>query len=514
MKKTLLSFICGAILIMSIVSCTKTGQNYQRVIPANTIGVLAIKAKQLGDKAGVSEETKTQLKNVLKKGLQSQNAEKLERIFQNPEESGISISDPILIFGTMENQQIGLVAKIKKQASLNELFTTLQSEGVCSAPEKKGTYSEVKIEDNLICAYDDNSFLILFAPEAQQQVAVYMAQDEKQSIIPNEAFQKTIQKDTDMSYFISLGGYMNAFTQYTKVQGMMPMAGIMPIADSLLWSKISMLGSVNFEQGKITSEAEYTSDSKEALEKLKNFSPTGKQTNAFLNRFPASTIYYTGLNINGEKLYNILEPNLKNLPENINADNLKKLISSINGDMAIGTTKLGTMGIPSILFYSEVKDDYVLTFIQEQCKDKMPVLPNGKDAFKINIPMLNMNLFFGIKDNQFYFTNDADAYNTLTEQAANPLGKTPQGTALKESYACMYLSISSLMQLPVLDMVFQQMGTQGQVIKDGLNTIDYLDALNLSETKSVANLYLKDKKQNSLKVIIDELEKIMPIFNK
>lgn len=275
-----------------------------------------------------------------------------------------------------------------------------------------------------------------------------------------------------------------------------------------------MIGSLNFEKGKITSEAGYTSDDKDALKKFEDFSPANKQTNAFLNRFPASTIYYTGLNLNGEKLYNIVEPNLSNLPTPVNTDELKKLLSSINGDMAIGITKLGMMGIPSVLFYSEVKDNYPLTFIQEQAKGKIQLIPNGEDAWKINIPMLNMNLFFGIRDKQFYFTNDIDAYNAITEQSANPLGKTPQGAVLKESYACIYLSFSSLMQLPVLDMLFQGMGTQGQALKSELSTIDYLDILNLNKTEAVGNLYLKNKDENSLKVIINEMEKIIPVFNK
>lgn len=518
MKRTLRALITAAILAISIVSCTKTEPNYQRVIPANTIGVLSIKAKQLADKAGLSQEMKSKLNDILKNGLQGQNAEKLERIFQNPEESGISMSDPILIFGSIENKQVGLVAKVKKQASLNELFTSLQSEGACSTPEKKDTYSETIIGDNLVCTYDDNSLLILFAADnvaqGQQQAAIYMAQDEKQSIIPNKAFQKAINKGTDFSYFVSLSGYTNAATQYMKMLGgsTLPMMSIIP--DSLLWSKIFMIGSLNFEKGKITSEAGYTSDDKDALKKFEDFSPANKQTNAFLNRFPASTIYYTGLNLNGEKLYNIVEPNLSNLPTPVNTDELKKLLSSINGDMAIGITKLGMMGIPSVLFYSEVKDNYPLTFIQEQAKGKIQLIPNGEDAWKINIPMLNMNLFFGIRDKQFYFTNDIDAYNAITEQSANPLGKTPQGAVLKESYACIYLSFSSLMQLPVLDMLFQGMGTQGQALKSELSTIDYLDILNLNKTEAVGNLYLKNKDENSLKVIINEMEKIIPVFNK
>lgn len=147
MKKTLFQFVALILLVASMTSCEKTGKDYQQVIPANATGVIAIKAKQIAEKADMNEGTKAQIINVLKGGLKASNTEKLEEVLKNPEASGISMSDPLLVFGIAESKQFGLAAKVKSQTKLNDLFSLLQSEGIASTPEKKGDYSEVIINN-------------------------------------------------------------------------------------------------------------------------------------------------------------------------------------------------------------------------------------------------------------------------------------------------------------------------------------------------------------------------------
>lgn len=517
MKKNLFQFVAAVLLAISVVSCEKNEKDYQQVIPENVTGVLAIKAKQLAEKADMSEETKTQLINMLKGGLKANNTEKLERIFKNPEEAGISMSEPILIFGAMENKQIGLVAKVKKQSKLNDLFVVLQSEGVGTVPVKKGGYSEVMIE-NMVCTYNDHSLLLLFAnnnpADAQQQAASYMSQEKEQSIVSNKIFQKTISAGSDISSFMLLSESQE-FINKLNIKNMMT-ASSFNLPDSATYSKMCILMSLNFEKGSIQIKTDYDSNDKEALKKYEEYcaSLSRKQNDIFLNRFPASTLFYTGWNMNGEKIYEFVAPSLKALPFSPESVNMEKLFSSIDGNFSLGITNVGAMGIPSILAYADVKDNDFLTSILEQLSNnKVPLVPNGENAWKINIPMMNVNMYLGVKNNQFYFTNDADKYAQIDQPAANPLGKSPQGSNLKDSYSCFYINISQIMQIPMLDMIFQRIGSQGMIAKNALNGCDYLEMLTPTLTNLVFNFYLKDKNQNSLKVITNEAEQLLPMFS-
>lgn len=515
MKKTLFQFVALILLVASMTSCEKTGKDYQQVIPANATGVIAIKAKQIAEKADMNEGTKAQIINVLKGGLKASNTEKLEEVLKNPEASGISMSDPLLVFGIAESKQFGLAAKVKSQTKLNDLFSLLQSEGIASTPEKKGDYSEVII-NNIVFTYDEHSLLLLVAnnnlAEAQQAAAIYMAQGKEQSIVSNEMFRKTISGDTDLKSFMSVGASQTLLKNLNTSK--MPVT-YTNLPDSVTCSKMYIITSLNFEKGNIQFKVDYDSNDKDALKKYKEYCDMlHKQGDIFLNRFPASTLLYTGCNTDWEKVYKYLEPNLKNLPFDQASMDIEKLFNSIGGNISLGVTNVSPIGFPSILFYADVKDNYPLTFIQEQlAKNKVPLVPNGENAWKINIPMMNLNMYLGIKNNQFYFTNDENKYAQIDQPATDPLGNSPQGRNLKESYSCFYLNISQIMQIPMLNTVFMQMGAQGNVVKNALNGCDYLETTMPTPTNQITNFYLKDKNQNSLKVITTGAEQLLPLIS-
>lgn len=514
MKKTSFSFVAIALFLLAMAACqTKPVNNYQKAIPADIAGVLAIRFQQMGDKAELNETTKAQVLQILKDGMKSDNTEKLEKIFKNPEESGISLEAPVILFSGISKNQ-GLVAKPLSTSKIDDLFATLKNEGANVTSTSKNGYTEV-INDNLICTYNSESLLILFTSgdlsTTQAQAAAYMSQDASQSALSNEFYKKAIEKNSDLSVCISMANYQDLLrTVYLK-----SMPNLSFVQDSTIWKSMYMAGEVNFEKGNIHVESTYESSDKAALEKFEQLSCIGqKQSNTFLNRFPASTLYYVGSSLNGEKLYELVAPQLQALPDAINKDNLKRLISSIDGDFSFGITKLGMMNIPSALLYVKVKDNYPLTYIQEQLKDQVNFLPNGDNAVKGIIPMLNMTIYMGIQNGQFYFTNDTELFTRIDKPADNPLGNTPQGKNMKNSYSCGLVNFSAINQLPIVQAVIPNMGPQAAILKNMLNASDYLEFFSPTLTKGIGNFYLTDKTQNSLKTITSGVEQLLPLLSK
>lgn len=220
-----------------------------------------------------------------------------------------------------------------------------------------------------------------------------------------------------------------------------------------------------------------------------------------------------GSSLNGEKLYNLIAPQLETLPETIDRDKLKQLITSIDGDFSFGLTKLGMMNIPSVLFYVEVKDNYPMTYIQEQLKSQVNFIPDGENAVKGVIPMLNMTIYMGIQKGQFYFTNDTELYSRIDKTADNPLGNTPQGGDMKNSYSCAFVNFNAINQIPIVQMLISKAGPQATILKNALSAADYMEAFSPSETKAIWNFFLTDKTQNSLKVITGGAEQLLPLIS-
>lgn len=533
MKRILFSFVAIAVFILATVSCqTKTTNDYQKAIPANISGVFAIRLQQMADKAELSETTKAQVLQILKDGMKSQNTEKLERIFKNPEESGISLQAPVIVFfgiprsmgatgqGTTPSAVFlnsslnqGLVAKPSSTSKLDDLFTTLKNEGAPVVSASKDGYTEVVIE-NLVCAYNSETLLMLFnsgnLPKTQEQAAVYIKQDENQSALSNKYFKKAIEKSLDLSVGISMANYPELFNSvYVK-----NMPAFAFLQDSTLWNDLYMLGGLNFEKGKIHADMSYESDNKAALDKLTKSSFIGqKQSNTFLNRFPASSLYYVGSSLDGEKLYEMFAPQITSLPSAIDQEKLKKLITSIDGDFSFGLTKLGMMNIPSVLLYVEVKDNYPLTYIQEQIKDQVNFIPDGDNAVKGIIPMLNMTIYMGVQKGQFYFTNDTELYSRIGKNADLPLGNSPQGKEMKNSYSCAFINFSAINQIPMVQMLLSKAGPQANIMKNILGGSDYLEVFAPSQTEAIWNFFLTDQTQNSLKVITGGAEQLLPLIS-
>lgn len=533
MKKTLFSFVAIVLFILATVSCQTgtTDNSYQNAIPANVSGVLAIRLQQMADKAELNESTKAQVLQILKDGMKSQNTEKLEKIFKDPEESGISLKFPIIVFfetpqGAVvtgqsktpsgiffkSSQNQGLVAKTSSTSKLDDLFAAMKNEGIDVTSTSKNGYTEI-VSENLVCTYNGETVLMLFTsgnPAAtQEQAAAYMAQNESQSALSNKFYKKAIEKGSDLSGCVSMASYQELIR--TTMKGM---PNFSFIQDSTVWEDLYLLGELNFEKGNIRTEITYEANEKATLEKFKQFSFMGqKQSNKFLNRFPASTLYYVGSSLNGEKLYELAAPQLETLPAAIDREKLKHLITSINGDFSFGITKLGMMNLPSVLLYAEVKDEYPMTYIQEQLKDQMTFTPNGDNAVKGIIPMLNMTIYMGVQKGQLYITNDPDLYARIDKSAENPLGNTPQGGDMKNSYSCAFINFSAINQMPIVQMAVSKAGPQAAILKNMLNALDYMEAFAPTETKAIWNLFLTDKTQNSLKTITSGAEQLLPLIS-
>lgn len=113
-----------------------------------------------------------------------------------------------------------------------------------------------------------------------------------------------------------------------------------------------------------------------------------------------------------------------------------------------------------------------------------------------------MNVFFGVKDNQMYATNDELLYKSIGKDVDKSVKDAPYFSDMKGKNAFIALNAGAALELPIVKML---VGFGGEEVKTYFNlasNVSYLSFSSEGETSEV-DLCLKNKDTNALKQIID-----------
>ena len=92
------------IAILVFLSACSPKSEYTNALPKNASMVVAMELDEMAGKAGLNgisgEKTVEKLKSLIKGGLQGEAAQLVERIIENPTESGLSFDDKVYLFAT------------------------------------------------------------------------------------------------------------------------------------------------------------------------------------------------------------------------------------------------------------------------------------------------------------------------------------------------------------------------------------------------------------------------------
>ena len=100
-KKMISRLSVLAVLIVFLAACSKTVE-YTNIIPADATVVTSINLKSLASKAGLNdkenEAAKQKVLEALKSGMNAATFQQLEKVMNNPSESGIDVEAPVYVF--------------------------------------------------------------------------------------------------------------------------------------------------------------------------------------------------------------------------------------------------------------------------------------------------------------------------------------------------------------------------------------------------------------------------------
>ncbi|WP_455585813.1 DUF4836 family protein [Bacteroides sp.] len=511
-KKMISRFSVLAVLIVFMAACSEKLE-YTNVIPADASAIASINLKSLADKSGLkdkeNEAAKQKMIEALKSGTTAATFQQLEKVLNNPKESGIDVDAPVYAFTATSFPYATLVAKVLDADKLHTSLDIMVKEQICQPIEETDGYSYTTIDKNIF-AFNATTVMLVQTnsksqmEKAQKAIGELMKQAPDKSIANNAGFLKMQKQKGDINFLASLAALPQAYASQIS----MGLSGI-----KITPKDIMVLGNLSFEKGKIALQFEYYTENEEAKAMLaKQEKATTKLSTTFLKYFPASTIAFMNIGVNGEELYNLLQENeeFRNTVSISKAEEVKALFASFNGDISAGLINV-TMGKdPAFMVYADAKNGNALKALYDN--KKALNLKRGEDIVQLSeneyvYKSRAMNLFFGFKDNQMYATNDELLYKNIGKAVDKSIKDTGYVSDMKGKNFFFVISMDAILELPIVKMMVGFGGEEYQTYYNLASQVSYLEISNVNDGVSEMDLVLKNKDINSLKLIVDFVKK-------
>lgn len=502
MKKKLIARLFTLVaLVAMLASCTKQSSEYTQVIPADASAVIAIHLQSLMDKSGVSDDDKQKLADMLKGELSAATFGHVEKIIKDGSTSGLSIKDPVYLFTSDLLSSPAVAMKVSDVDKLNKTFDVMASEQICDPVTKTDGYYLVRLSNRAICTFNESALLILEDRDSEKIASDLMKQTLNESIAQSSGFQNLTKKKGDIAFFVTLDAVPNLYKSQIKKS--------LDTLEAVDLKDLGMVGALSFEKGKVSLHSKIVSDNKQVKEMLAKQNQIGSKLNeTFLAYFPTSTLMYMSINMDGEKLYDMLQEN-KEFREELSpdkAEKIKTVFSAFKGDVSAGLINVTMSDIPTFTVYAEAKSGAPLEALYE-AKNSLG-LRRSEDIIKLDkneyvYESREMNVFFGYKDNYMYATNDELLYKNIDRKESKSLKDAVYASNMKGKRQYVVIDMKAILDLPVVKMLSAMGGGSAAASISAASNVSYFEIIGEDDNQTQINLWLVDRDTNALKQIVD-----------
>lgn len=507
MKRNILGG-CLFLVILLLASCSNK-KNYENVLPKDAAMVVSVDLASVASKSGLSGEngkaTVARLSEALKSGLDG-SGELIDRITENPSESGLDLTEKVYYFVESGGISTGMVARVSDEGKLGELMEVLHNQQICDAPQEADGCIWASL-GRVLVAYTDDAFLALLDPkggEAKDMLhTASMLLRQKEGFTASADFGRMKDAKGDIVMFSSLdlfpGEYVSPLT--------------MGVSADLDLKNVKALSTINFEQGKVVVDVQNMTTDKVINGMIeKQLVATNPVQGSYLDAFPSGTFFWATGNVDGGKVYSLLCENpliRQQFESSMMPIDFEAIFNAIKGDMALAV--MNPLQGKFIAYADVTNSEFLQTFedlkpLLALTNGQMQLLNKGTDSYEFRIQDASMigmrggvaQFWFGVKDNRLYITNDAELIG------ARVLGLTlrdcPWGEKVTGKRFFMGMNFAS-----ISGQAKQLLGANEQYapIISILNQADYLTVETVDYKTTRLELVTKDKNKNILQVLLE-----------
>ena len=508
-KKMISRLSVLTVLIVFATACSKKSE-YTNVIPADATAIASVNLKTLAEKAGLgskeNEELKQKMLNAFKSGANAVTFQQLEKVINNPSESGIDVTSPIYLFTAPSFPYTSILAQVNSEGNLRSNLEILAKEQICQPVIKEDGYSYTTIGNAGLLAFNESVALVVATNGAsasakiKEAITLLMKQTAENSINKVAGFKKMQEQKGEVAFFASMAAIPDMYASQVSM-------GLPANVDP---KDIMLLGSLGFEKGKVALQFKHYTENKEVEALLKKQEKAFTKLNTtFLKYFPESTLTFLNVGANGAELYNLLLENeeFRNNVSIAKAAEVKELFNSFNGDISAGLLNVSMMNNnPTMLAYADVKNGDALKTVYNN-KQALG-LKKGEDILKLGeneyvYKSKAMNIFFGVKDKQLYATNDEMLYKNIGKPVDKSIKDAEYASDMKGKNLFWVINMKAILEMPVVKMMIGFGGEEYQMYYNLASKVSFLELSNESDGKTEIDLILENKDENALKQIVD-----------
>lgn len=465
MRKFLSSGYALFLFIMALpllMSCSE--DDYLNSIPSNSSALVSVDFRTLVSSLSESRDLEKD-KNI---------SSLLQNVLgvSDVKDCGIDFSSKAYMFETVEGN-FGLVARVSDDDALSEIFTKLQSSGICSRLETHSDCLFTVIKDYWAVGFSSRA-LIVIGPvlpvqhvEACRRISEYLKQDKSKGITSSPLFERI----SNMNGVINIVSRLSALPDNASALLSLGIPINVDASQVMIAAEISSANSSCLE---INSET-FSLDEQIDKELKRNNKMLRENSGKYAEVLSSDAYAGLFMNFKGDKFIKLLHENsvLRTFLAGANmAIDIDKIIKSIDGD-AVVILPDNSETNKSLIFTAQLDDKHFLddvAYWKRSCPAGGKIADWRKDAYcYING---NFNYYFGVSSDMQYYsgTSKSEALSSLSK-AENPLPQRVK-EVIKDSRLCLVVNTDKLFAKDTSGLSFKLFQTVFGDVKYILYTVE------------------------------------------
>ena len=525
-------FLNAAIILLAVAlfcSCESKPKGAM-LLPedAQVVACIDVEKTMEASELGGDRQFKEKMKNGIKQMGFSRIMEKqITDIVEDPSTTGIDFKEPffyaVLDINRMLFAFTGSLNDSEKFESL--LRTTMTEMSGDSALKTTVTDPNVKfahIDRDAFILFDNDGFIICNKnyDEDEAGFVEYMAKQfsEEKNYSQTKGYDMLMNENGIAKMHIACGKILTSQNMKKKSLNTLPAETRKKID---LFYESDMIMALNVSKGEASYVCTFdpgTDEAKKYYDKM--CESAGEIKGTFLKYIDKDALMAAAMNFDGKKYIELQDEQINNmlgLISMLNAEEIKELIKTINGDFTIGINSklLGNNKVPEMKIYGSTDNSMLVESIAETNSNDM--VKNG-DRWIIKLTeseYANVNGSYdwiekeigqatlGYKDNTSYFTiseKESDAFKA----SDNAIDKSD----FKGNKFYMRLNFAPMLKMKEVEEMLGSM-SEGEIVRDVIKEINYAEMTVENNYNAEIRLVMNDKDHTPIAIAIDIFKELL-----
>lgn len=407
-------------ILLTIASCSNLSkESYITLIPKDAVQVVSLDLQSISDKAALTDpendKYKKQMMDMVASSGSDQTSNLLKSLIEDPAVSGIDLREPIYMFlpgGEMVTPAV--VAKMNNMESFDALIETVVAEKVLKDVVHTDLFNYAETGDgSLAILYNTDIILVVNNTQNPRDYPAIRVGSElyEQSLIENVydngGFMQMLDQKGDIKFLTSFASLPEDFADQLKLANKIN-------ANTFDVEKMMIVGSTSFDKGEVNVYMSYyTEDPANKALIEENLAIAKTMNGNLLKKLPESSLLVIATSVDGEAVCEQFEKQIENNPEMSKymgrdkemVENVKNLLKTVEGDVVFAPAEFNSMSDFTLLMYAELNSDG-----EKMLKEVLAAVRGVKELEENRYVYATgfVDLYFGVKDGLFYFTNKKD----------------------------------------------------------------------------------------------------------